>query len=90
MTRLQRNFLAIAILFFAWFFHVNTCDWHFKAAISFGYSGPVGANQWSRYPIWTRFDTDPTTGNTVTTGLTTEMGLDLGTGWSGVSLRRWR
>jgi hypothetical protein len=80
MTRVQRYFLAIAILLLAWFFHVNTCDWHYKAAITYYSSvGLGGATLQSRFPIWIRFEQNPATGGGVSTGLTTEPWVGLGT-----------
>jgi len=79
MTRLQRIFLALAILFFAWFLHVNTCDWHYRQPLSFGSYGPSGASEWVRFAIWIRTDKDTATGGIVTTGLTTGEYVNLGT-----------
>ena len=79
MTRLQRIFLAIAMLFFAWFLHVNTCDWHYLEPVSFVNTWAPGGTEWMRYAIWIRTDVDVATQGTVTTGLTTGEYVDLGT-----------
>ncbi len=79
MTRFQRIFLALAIPLFAWFLHVNTCDWHYKEAVSFVNSWAPGGTEWVRFAIWIRTDKDPATGGVVTTGLTTGEYITLGT-----------
>lgn len=79
MTRLQRIFLALAILFFAWFLHVNTCDWHWKAPVAFSNYGLDGSREWVRYAIWIHTGKDTVTSGMVTTGLTTGEYVHLGT-----------
>jgi hypothetical protein len=80
VTRTQRIFLALAIPFFAWLLHVKTCDWHYRASVSF-YSNTPGAGpaQQTRWWIWGRLDKDPATGGMVTTGVTTNQWVHLDT-----------
>jgi len=72
MTRAQRIFLAIAIVFLAWMLHFSLCEWHWRENVNFiGLGG-----QRVLYSLWSWYRQDPATGAYSLTGLTTREFVD--------------